>query len=58
VIGRRVELKPHLDLWMRGARFGTIEHWEYSLRMLYIRLDHPHIKNLVRLHRDDVIFLK
>lgn len=24
MIGRRVELAPHLDAWMRGARFGTV----------------------------------
>lgn len=23
-VGQRVELEPHLDLWMRGARFGTV----------------------------------
>lgn len=23
-VGRRVELAPHLDDWMRGDRFGTI----------------------------------
>jgi hypothetical protein len=23
-VGDRVELAPHLDLWMRGARFGTV----------------------------------
>lgn len=24
-IGQRVEIAPHFDLWMRGARYGTIE---------------------------------
>ena len=24
-IGSRVELAPHLDLWMRGARYGVVE---------------------------------
>lgn len=23
-VGRRVELAPHLDAWMRGARYGTV----------------------------------
>lgn len=23
-VGRRIELAPHLDSWMRGDRFGTI----------------------------------
>ena len=24
-VGLRVEIPPHSDLWMRGARFGTVE---------------------------------
>ncbi len=24
-VGKRVEIPAHSDLWMRGARFGTIE---------------------------------
>lgn len=24
-VGTRVELAPHLDLWMRGARYGVVE---------------------------------
>lgn len=24
-VGQRVELHPATDLWMRGARFGTVE---------------------------------
>jgi hypothetical protein len=23
-VGDRVQLKPHTDLWMRGARYGTV----------------------------------
>jgi hypothetical protein len=23
-VGQRVELAPHTDLWMRGARFGVV----------------------------------
>ncbi len=35
--GDRVELHPGTDLWMRGARFGTVER--VSPRGCYVRLD-------------------
>ena len=25
-VGDRVEIPPHMDLWMRGDRFGTVTH--------------------------------
>ncbi|MGE5612702.1 MAG: hypothetical protein ACM3UO_00305 [Bacillota bacterium] len=25
-VGDRVEVAPHLDRWMRGDRFGVVEH--------------------------------
>jgi hypothetical protein len=46
--GDRVELSPACDLWMRGARFGTIvgfigpsSHPSYKVRM-----DHKSVKGI------------
>lgn len=36
-IGQRVQLAPHLDLWMRGARFGTVER--IGTFYIYVRVD-------------------
>lgn len=45
VVGMRVELSPACDLWMQGARFGTIakiaNDWTISVRM-----DHPSVRKL------------
>jgi len=51
LIGRRIELAPHLDLWMRGARFGAVawqstRHKPGELMRLKVRMDHPQVKRL------------
>lgn len=35
----RVQLHPATDLWMRGARYGTIERTGPRARYAYVRLD-------------------
>jgi hypothetical protein len=37
-VGDRVELHPATDMWMRGARFGTVT--KVGRRWLHVRLDH------------------
>ena len=36
-IGQRVQLSPHLDWWMRGARFGTVT--KRGKKYITVRLD-------------------
>lgn len=45
-IGQRVELHPACDLWMRGARFGTV-HSVAKDGTLRIKMDHPQVRRLV-----------
>jgi hypothetical protein len=56
----RVEIHPGTDLWMRGARTGTVIR-EYrgknSKNMVAVRMDHPQVKRLVRCLADDVKIL-
>lgn len=48
-IGDRVELHPGCDLWMRGARFGTVVGASLTPNdRVHVRMDHPRVKNLVR----------
>lgn len=51
----RVELSPALDLWMRGARFGTVQR-EYAnkhgKRVCVVKMDHPQVKRPVRILSD------
>jgi hypothetical protein len=39
-VGDRVELHPATDLWMRGARYGTVESfWFRGTNRVSVRLD-------------------
>lgn len=54
----RVEIAPHYDLWMQGARFGTVIR-EYKSRkngrnVVLVQMDHPQVKRPVRIYADDV----
>jgi hypothetical protein len=64
-VGRRVQVPAYSDLWMRGARFGTVERWiegkgnyiapndPRAASMLVIRMDHPQVRRLARFPFDD-----
>jgi len=54
-IGRRVELHPGHDLWMRGARYGTVRKVEGDT--LVIKMDHSAVKKLVRVRKDRVTLI-
>lgn len=54
---RRVEIAPHYDLWMRGARTGAVvssKRNKDGKEILSIRMDHPQVKKLVKIPNDDV----
>jgi hypothetical protein len=64
-IGERVELLPHLDLWMRGARFGEVvgrHKPKYTARngaailtpIVSVKLDHPQVKRPVKFFVTDL----
>jgi hypothetical protein len=54
LIGRRVEIPVHFDLWMRGARFGRISAVTSvpprgtDDRAVYVRMDNKRVRKLVR----------
>lgn len=45
-VGKRVELHPACDLWMRGARFGTVA--SHSQHFVKVDMDHPQVRHPVR----------
>lgn len=52
--GDRIELPAHYDLWMRGARYGTVAALRLGKFPHYlVKADHPHVKRLVKLWRVD-----
>ena len=49
----RIELSPHLDLWMMGARFGTVE--KVGRTKVHVRLDN--ISNRIKRFAPDSLRL-
>lgn len=50
-IGSRIELHPACDLWMRGARYGTIAKVadDNGTPVAVVRMDHPQVRKLQRI---------
>ena len=60
MVGKRVEIPVHYDMWMRGARFGRVVglSWEYGsgqkvIRAIRVKMEHPQVKRLVKIARID-----
>lgn len=61
-IGKRVEIPVHYNLWMCGARFGTVTgrrrgsngHSAY----LTVKMDHPQVRRCVKLWALDVEYAR
>ncbi len=55
--GMRIEIPVHFDLWMRGARFGTVVRVSKD-GTWRVRMDHPQVKRLVRVPPYDQTFCR
>jgi len=51
-IGDRVEIPPHYDLWMQGARFGVVKSIQGSAAT--VRMDNENVKALQRFFTKDL----
>jgi hypothetical protein len=68
-VGKRVQIPAYTDLWMRGARYGTIKRvipggGNYlaandprGATIFVVRMDHPEVKKLARFIADDCKFV-
>lgn len=68
-VGKRVQIPAYTDLWMRGARFGTVERvivgsGNYldprdprGATLFCVRMDNPQVKRLARVISDDCKFV-
>lgn len=68
-VGKRVQIPAYTDLWMRGARFGTVERvivgtGNYldpkdprGATIFCVRMDNPQVKRLARVIADDCNFV-
>jgi hypothetical protein len=62
LIGKRVEIPVHYDLWMQGARFGTITGRRQGKpglsACLLVRMDHPRVKRLAKVWAIDTDYIR
>jgi hypothetical protein len=47
----RVEIPVYYDLWMRGARFGTLV--DSDSEYYHVKMDHPQVKKILKIPRRD-----
>lgn len=62
LIGKRVEIPVHYDMWMRGARTGIVTSAQqgkngYSA-FVRVKLDNNHTKKLLKVWRLDWEYMK
>lgn len=62
MLGQRIEIPVHYNMWMRGARFGVITQFRHGQPgqsdYVYVKLDHPQAKRRLKLWRPDWDYIK
>lgn len=62
LIGKRVEIPVHYDMWLRGARFGVVTSYRPSRQgvsaYLSIKLDNPSVKRRLKVWSLDWDYLR
>lgn len=53
-IGQRVELAPHMDLWMRGARYGSVVEILTGRELGFVRVRVDAIDRVKAFRADDL----
>lgn len=61
-IGKRIEIPVHYDLWMRGARFGTVTGFRNGApgksAYVLVRMDHPQVKRSLKVWALDWAYVR
>jgi hypothetical protein len=55
---KRVEIPPYYDLWMQGARMGTVRKeftGDDGVRYYKVNMDHPQVKRLATVIAEDCV---
>ena len=62
LVGKRIEIPVHYDLWMRGARHGTVTQFRHGepgqSDYVYVKMDHPQVRKRLKLWRIDWDYVK
>lgn len=62
LIGKRVEIPVHYDLWMRGARFGEVTVFRQGNAgqsdYVMVKIDHPQVRRRLKVWRMDWPYMR
>lgn len=62
LIGKRIEIPVHYDMWMRGARTGRVTQYRSGRpgqsNYVYVRMEHPQVRRSLKLWEPDWEFVK
>ncbi len=62
MIGQRIEIPVHYNLWMRGARYGTIVAAYHgkpgTSAYASVKIDHPQVRRRLKLWAHDIAYAK
>jgi hypothetical protein len=58
LLGKRIEIPVHYDMWMRGARFGQVTRIGKDGAFVYVKMDHPQVRRRLKLWRIDYDYAK
>ncbi len=62
LLGKRVQIPVHYDMWMRGARFGTVTGYRNGKSgqsdFLYVKMDHPSVRRSLKVWRPDWEYMR
>jgi hypothetical protein len=62
LVGQRVEIPVHYDMWMRGARTGAVTQYRQGKDgisdWVYVKLDHPQAKRYLKVWALDWNYMK
>lgn len=61
-VGKRVEIPVHYDMWMRGAKSGTVvgrrQGKDGRSAYLQVRMDHPQVRRCVKVWAIDAKYMR
>lgn len=53
LVGKKLEIPVHFDLWMQGARFGTVTSAARDGSQVLVKMDHPQVKRRIAIREAD-----
>lgn len=58
LVGKRIEIPVHYDMWMRGARFGTVTTVSKDGSFIRVQMEHHQVQRRLKVWRADFDYIK